>query len=74
MENKATCDDLKKHLRRVNKRENVSEIQQFALLIFLTLPTSKVLTSSNPVPIGEKGQERTFKMPSDPEVYLIMVN
>ena len=61
MENKATCDDLKKHLRRVNKRENVSEIQQFASLIFLTLPTSKVSTSSNPVPMEKKSRREPLK-------------
>ena len=36
MENEATGNDLKKHLRRIYKRENVSEIKQLTLLIFFT--------------------------------------
>ena len=52
MENEATGNDLEKHLRRVDKREDVSAIEQFTLLV------------SGPVPTRGREQQRTFKVES----------
>lgn len=89
MENEATGNDLKKHLRRVYKRENVSEIKQFTLLILFTAcfqginiigPSS--LTKKR-APKNFHGEECfywrfdldvDFRNSPDRETYLIIVN